>query len=146
MFVRKKNNPSGVVSIQIVDKSRGKYRVIKTIGSSSFPEEVSRLYNQGKKWIALQRGERDMFIDAEEQREEKQVTDYLLNNIENILLNGTQLILEQVFKLVGFDTIDDDILKHFPFSALQHLKIFLYYLIQFPLLLIHIEQSGYDLL
>jgi len=26
-----------------------------------------------------------------------------LNNIENILLNGTQLILDHVFKLVGFD-------------------------------------------
>jgi len=36
----------------------------------------------------------------------------LLNNIENILLNGTQLILNQTFKLTGFDAIDDDILKH----------------------------------
>jgi len=29
-----------------------------------------------------------------------------------MLLNGTQLILEQLFKLVGFDAIDDRILKH----------------------------------
>jgi hypothetical protein len=27
-------------------------------------------------------------------------------------LNGTQLILNQAFKAVGFDTVDDDILKH----------------------------------
>ena len=53
-----------------------------------------------------------MFALLERQREEKQVTDYLLGNIENILLNGTQLILNRVFKLVGFDAIDDDILKH----------------------------------
>ena len=32
------------------------------------------------------------------QREEKQVTDYFLSNIENVLLNGTQLILHQVLK------------------------------------------------
>ncbi|GHV36670.1 hypothetical protein FACS1894180_2710 [Bacteroidia bacterium] len=36
----------------------------------------------------------------------------MLSNIENILLNGTQLILNQVFTLVGFDKINDTILKH----------------------------------
>ena len=41
-----------------------------------------------------------------------QVTTHLLSNIENILLNGTQLILNQVFKKIGFDSINDDILKH----------------------------------
>ena len=53
-----------------------------------------------------------MFSTADRQREEKHVTDYLLSNIENILLNGTELILNQVFKLVGFDAIGDDILRH----------------------------------
>ncbi|MDR1552814.1 MAG: hypothetical protein LBS69_05060 [Prevotellaceae bacterium] len=28
MFVRKKNNPIGVVSVQIIDKSGGKYKVL----------------------------------------------------------------------------------------------------------------------
>ena len=112
MYVRKKKNPSGVVSIQIIDKSRSKYKVLKTVGSSSDVQEIELLFQQGKKWIALQQGNRDMFAVQEQQREEKQVTEYLLDNIENILLNGTQLILNQVFKLVGFDAIDDDILKH----------------------------------
>jgi hypothetical protein len=52
MFVRKKKNPSGVISIQIIDKNQKKYQVIKTIGSSQDPNEVSVLFNQGKKWIA----------------------------------------------------------------------------------------------
>jgi len=59
-----------------------------------------------------------MFVICEQQREEKQVTDYLLNNTENILLNGRQLILEQVFKIVGFDAIDDNILKHLVIASL----------------------------
>jgi transposase len=59
-----------------------------------------------------------VFLSAEQQREEKQVTNCLLNNIENILLNGTQLILNQVFKLIGFDTIDDDVLKHLVIARL----------------------------
>ena len=40
-----------------------------------------------------------MFAIAEHEREEKQVTEYLLNNVENILLNGTQLILNEVLNL-----------------------------------------------
>ena len=112
MFVRKKKNPSGIISIQIIDKSRGKYQVVKTIGSSSDILEIESFYQQGKKWIASQHGDLDMFTIVEQQREEKRVTDYLLGNVENILLNGTQLILNQAFKLVGFDAIEDDILKH----------------------------------
>ena len=53
-----------------------------------------------------------MFTIQAQETEEKQVTEYFLSNVENILLNGTQLILNQVFKLTGFDAIDDDILKH----------------------------------
>jgi transposase len=44
--------------------------------------------------------------------EEEKLARYFLSNIENIVLNGPQLILDQVFRLIGFDSIDDDILKH----------------------------------
>jgi hypothetical protein len=48
MFIRKKNNKSGTVSIQLIDKSRGRYKVFKTIGSSMDPLEVDRLIDQAK--------------------------------------------------------------------------------------------------
>ena len=44
MFVRKKRNRSGSISVQIIDKSYGTYRVLKTVGSSSDKEEIERLY------------------------------------------------------------------------------------------------------
>jgi transposase len=118
MFVRRKKNRSGSTSVVVVDKSKGGFHELKTIGVSSDEKSISELYNQGKKWIAAKCGYRDMFTVAAQQREEKQVTDYLLGNIENILLNGTQLILNQVFKLVGFDAIDDNILKHLVIARL----------------------------
>ena len=118
MFVRKKRNRSGSTSVVVVDKSRGRFRELKTIGVSSDDNTICKLCREGKKWIALQTGQRDVFVLHEQQREEKQVTDYLLNNIENILLNGAQLILNEVFKLVGFDAIDDDILKHLVIARL----------------------------
>jgi transposase len=112
MFVRKKKNRSGTTSIVVVDKSKSSFRELKTIGVSSHENEIADFYQQGKQWIATQCGDRDMFAEAEKEREEKQVVEYLLSNVENILLNGAQLILNQVFKLIGFDTIDDEILKH----------------------------------
>jgi len=39
MFVRKKKNKSGSVSIQIISKNRGKYKVIKTIGCATTVRE-----------------------------------------------------------------------------------------------------------
>jgi NH3-dependent NAD+ synthetase len=112
MYVRKKPNRSGSTSVVIVDKSGGKIRYLKKIGVSSDEATIAELYIQGKKWIATHCGARDMFNIQAQEEEERQVVDYLLSNIENILLNGTQLILNQVYKIIGFDTINDDILKH----------------------------------
>ena len=118
MYVRKKKNRSGTTSVVIVDKSSGRIRYLETIGVSSDEKTISELFIKGKKWIAARTGMRDMFLLDEQQREEQQVTDYWLSNIENILLNGPQLILNRVFKLVGFDVLDDDILKHLVIARL----------------------------
>jgi esterase/lipase superfamily enzyme len=112
MFIRKKKNRSGSTSVVVVDKSGGRFRELRTIGVSSDVESISKFYRIGQEWIAEQTGEQDMFVAHEHRLEEIQVTDYFLSNIENILLNGTQLILNKVFSFVGFDAIDDEILKH----------------------------------
>jgi hypothetical protein len=112
MFIRKKKNPSGIVSIRVIDKSKGKYRVLRTVGSSSDAAEIDILYRQGKRRIDQQTGLRDMFTERKRGEEERQVVRHLLSNVENILLNGTQLISDQVLKQIGFDAIDDEIPKH----------------------------------
>jgi transposase len=48
-----------------------------------------------------------MFDQYEKEKFERDTTDYFFNNIENVLLNGRQLILNRVFKLTGFDGIED---------------------------------------
>lgn len=112
MFIRKKKNPSGVISVQVIDKRHGLYRVVKTIGSSSDNQQLELLYLQGKQWISHFLGEQDIFEQASKNEEEKQVVDFLLTNIENILINGTQLILDKVFESIGFNELNDDILRH----------------------------------
>jgi transposase len=111
MFVRKRKNRSGSVSVVVVEKSNGKFKEVKKIGVSSVPSEIDNLYIQGKKWISKQKAN-DLFEEYHFQEEEIQVTEYLLSNIENILLNGTQLILDRVFNNTGLNKVKDEILKH----------------------------------
>ena len=111
MFVRRKNNKSGSVSIVVIDKSEGKYREVQTIGVSSDVSEIEHLYQQGQLWIRNQSGLSDMFSQESKEKFEREAVDYFFNSIDNILLNGTQLILNNTFRLTGFDRIDDDILK-----------------------------------
>ena len=119
MFVRKKKNPSGLISVQVIDKRNGRYRVLKTIGSSLDTKIIEELYLIGKRWISNYLGEQDLFEQAAEEADEKQVVNCLLSNIENILINGTQLILDKVFKSIGFDKVNDDILKHLVIARLS---------------------------
>lgn len=119
MYIRKKKNPSGVISVQIIDKSKGKYKVIHTIGSSKDESIVEDLVKQGHQWIQNYKGELDVFQQSAKEQEEKQVTEYLLSNIENVLINGTQLILDKVFKITGFDAIEDDILRQLVIARLS---------------------------
>ena len=48
MFVRKKPNKSGSISVQIISKENGKYKVVETIGCSKDKDEIERLYQKGK--------------------------------------------------------------------------------------------------
>ena len=112
MFLRKKKNRSGTTSVIIVEKRLGKFRHIKTIGVSSDKAELERLHAKGREWILKHSGMADIFNDYQREEEEKLVTDHLLSNIENILLNGSQLLLNRVYDLIGFNEIEDDVLRH----------------------------------
>jgi hypothetical protein len=56
MFVRKKKNRSGTISVVVIDKSNGRFRELKTIGVSSDDQKISELYQEGKKWISAHYG------------------------------------------------------------------------------------------
>ncbi|MFA7138032.1 MAG: IS1634 family transposase [Bacteroidales bacterium] len=119
MFIRKKKNRSGTTSIVVVEKRKGIFREIKTVGVSRDEAEIEPLYQQGKQWISDYKGEQDIFNIRDKNIEEQKVTEDLLSNIENILLNGVQLILNPLFRITGFDAIEDDIFRHLVISRLS---------------------------
>jgi len=48
MFIRRKKNKSGSISIQIISKLKGHYKVIKTIGCATMQQEIKRLEQKAK--------------------------------------------------------------------------------------------------
>ena len=114
MFVRKKKNRSGSTSVVIAYKSAGHFREIKTVGVSSDPDEIKKLCQTAREWIHGYAGQLDMFVSnerAEQSSLEESITRHVLNNFDNILINGTQLILDKVYSQIGFDQIQDEVLK-----------------------------------
>jgi hypothetical protein len=51
MFIRQNKNKSEVISIQVIDKSSGKYKLLKTIGSSSELNQIDKLVLEAQNYI-----------------------------------------------------------------------------------------------
>jgi transposase len=111
MFVRKKKNRSGTVSVVIVSKRSGVYSEIRTVGTSSNSLEIAELVAKGKDWIHRQNSIGDIFDNYERQQAELEKVEFFFNNIENILLDGAGQLLNRVYRMIGFDRVKDTVLK-----------------------------------
>ena len=105
MFVRKKPNRSGVISVQVIDKSSGKYKLIKTIGSSSDPKTIEQLYRQGKQWIDNYLHQ--LSIDFSGNDYARTVS----QSIRSISTIGINILITRLYNEIGFDKIDSDIFR-----------------------------------
>ena len=107
MFVRKKKNRSGSVSVQVIDKSKD-YRVVKTIGSSKYPDKISRMFELGKLFIEHQSKQYSLF--PQDQQNNAAVLDFA-RNIQNSQIRtiGPELIFGKIFDQIGFDAIDEQL-------------------------------------
>ncbi len=112
MFVRKKKNPSGKISVQVIDKSLGKYKVLKTIGCSQNSNEIKTFVKEAREWIKNKEG--ILEFDFEGSVETKQ----LLENIEEITTSGTTLLLEKIYNSIGFNELNNEIFKILVFSRI----------------------------
>lgn len=106
MFVRKKRNKSGLVSVQIIDKSRGKYELVKTIGSSTEPTEVEQLVSEAKVYIQSKTG----IIDFDFSDHRKIYTE-VLASITGHKLVGIDYVLGKIFDAIGFNQIEDSLFR-----------------------------------
>ena len=111
MFVRKKTNRSGTISVVVESKAHGKFTEVKKFGVAKSEEDADELFQKAQLWLRTHDGQQELDFDN---RREKEVaeTERFLNNIDNVLINGTQLLLNHVYDSIGFNRIPDEILRH----------------------------------
>lgn len=106
MYVRKKPNKSGLISVQVIDKSTGRYKVIKTIGSSKDPDKVEKLVKEGKRFIQSHTGVQELdFTDY------RKIYSDVLASIHTHKLVGIEYVLGKIFNEIGFNQIEDPLFK-----------------------------------
>ncbi|WP_286976348.1 hypothetical protein [Candidatus Aquicultor secundus] len=108
--MRKKKNKSGSTSIQIIDKTGGTYRVIKTLGASRDIDEIERLVQLGTSIInkADDNQPRLFTVKTETEQAIENFCQGLSNN--NIRTIGPELIFGTLFDRIGFNKVDDELL------------------------------------
>jgi transposase len=112
MFVRQKSNKSGSTSIQIIDKTGGKYRVVETVGSSRDPQEVARLVELGEVRIARQKQHGQYSLFAEDSHDRVVIEEFVrqLGNA-SIRTLGPELIFGKLFDDIGFNAIPESLFR-----------------------------------
>ena len=103
MFVRKKPNKSGSVSVQVVLKHNGRYRVIHTVGCAHSATDIEQMVEQGKKWISEKAG--PSLFDSN--YDNAVLYDRAMNAISQnqLRLVGPDLVYGTLFDRIGYNKV-----------------------------------------
>jgi transposase len=125
MFVRKKRNVSGTVSVQVVEKRRGVYRVVRSFGASRDADVVARLFAHAQAYVNERPKQGKLFATV---TAETVAVDRFVDSLQNANIRtvGPELIFGTLFDRVGFNAVRDDLFRHlviarlaFPLSKLK---------------------------
>jgi transposase len=126
MFLRKKKNKSGSISIQIISKVNGKYTVISSIGSAFDEQGIQKLWNLGKQEIERLSSQSKLF-DSENDIIIDQIFETLNNS--SIRTIGPEIIFGKIYDYLGFNAIEESLFRHlviarlaFPLSKLKTIE------------------------
>ena len=99
MFIRKNKNRSGTISIQIISKDRGKFKVIKTVGCAKTSREEELLMLIANTELERISGVQSLFVEHDDL-----VVDSFVNGIANsdLQIVGSELILGEIYRKIGF--------------------------------------------
>ncbi len=123
MFVRKLKNRSGSYSVQVIQKTNGHYKVIKTLGSATSRQEVEKLVCLAKQEIERLYGQPKLFVSESDAVIEKAFS--TLNNA-CIRTLGPEIIFGKIYDCIGYGAIEESLFRHlviarlaFPLSKLK---------------------------
>lgn len=116
MFIRKKPNKSGSISVQIISKYKNRYKLVRTVGCSKDANEIEELINQAKIEKATIESQESLFIFEKD----SMLLDYI-SNISNSQVKtiGPELVFGRIYDKIGYNTIPNKIFRHIVISRLS---------------------------
>ena len=123
MFIRKKPNQSGSTSIQVIQKIRGKYKVVKTIGCATTWQEIEKLEFKAKQEIEGLSAQPKLFSSEHDIVVEQVFASLSNNDLQTI---GPEIVFGKIYDVIGFNKINENLFRHlviarlaFPLSKLK---------------------------
>lgn len=109
MFLRYFKNRSGSVSVKIISKKWGDYRVIKNIGCGRTQQEIALLKEKAEQELSRLNPQTNLFSLSPE----TSIEDFLgrLNN-DQVSVIVPELIFGSIYDGLGFSTIPGDLFRH----------------------------------
>ena len=119
MFVRKKRNKSGSISIQIIEKIGRKNRLIQTVGSARDKQKIEALYR--KALHMLPELEKQPRLPLLLSREDEQILQFIssLSNAQ-IKAVGIELVFGRIFDAMGFNAIEERLFRYLVLSRIAY--------------------------
>jgi hypothetical protein len=117
MYVRRKINASGSISIQVVQKVSGRVKILKTIGSSKVASGIEELCQLAYEEMRIL--QHSIQLPFHVNAEQQYVADFK-SSIRQLQLAGPELLLGKIFDEIGFNAITDELFRHLVITRLVY--------------------------
>ena len=118
MHIRKKKNTSGSTSVLLIDKSGGKYRIVKNFGTTRDEKAIQQLENEAHEYLRQMKGpELDLFDHGV--KDNIQAFIETLSNTQ-VQVIGPELIFGTLYDRIGYGSIREELFRHLVIARLFH--------------------------
>lgn len=119
MFVRRKKNKSGSVSVQVISKQRGQYTVLETVGCATDPDKVAKLLLIANNIVANPKHQQKLFSIRSR---DGLMIEHFLEKVANsdIRTVGPEIVFGSLFDRIGFDAVPDELFRHIVIARLAY--------------------------
>ena len=115
MYSREVQNRSGSVSVQIISKASGRYRVVKMIGCATHRHEIERLKILADQEIERLEAQPKLFKSEHDELIEGVFSSLYNSSIRTV---GPELIFGRIYDHIGYGNIREELFRHLVISRL----------------------------
>jgi transposase len=123
LFLRRKKNASGSLTVQIINKIGRKNHILRTIGTGNDDRSIQRLLVIGQETIKQLKKQTELY-----ESDQDILFEQTMSNLHNASIRtvGPELIFGKIYDQIGFNLIQEELFRHlviariaFPLSKLK---------------------------